>query len=69
MCVGIRPKENIEGMEFIKYGFTLYSNEEATELLMAAGFENVEVFEQTEPEIEFNGKVQIFKSICLKATK
>ncbi|NQY08112.1 MAG: hypothetical protein HRT71_01175 [Flavobacteriales bacterium] len=56
-------------MEFIKYGFTLYSNEEATELLMAAGFENVEVFEQTEPEIEFNGKVQIFKSICLKATK
>ena len=43
LVIGIRPKDNMEKLPFVRYGFTLYSEPELRDLLTQAGF----VYRQT----------------------
>ncbi|WMJ73009.1 class I SAM-dependent methyltransferase [Cytophagaceae bacterium ABcell3] len=60
--LGIRPKEEAEKLPATKYGFQLYSKDEAMGLLEQAGFENVELMEQTDLPVQFNGESKILRS-------
>ncbi|MFN6943329.1 MAG: class I SAM-dependent methyltransferase [Cytophagaceae bacterium] len=60
--IGIRPKKEAEKIPATKFGFTLYEQQDAIDLLEKAGFENVTIKEQSDPPIEFNGEKHVLKS-------
>ncbi len=67
--VGIRPKEEAEKLPATQYGFTLYDHSEAIQLLENVGFQDVEIIEQGDPPIEFNGEIKSFRSWVVKGRK
>jgi ubiquinone/menaquinone biosynthesis C-methylase UbiE len=62
ICIGIRPKDEVEKLPFTQYGFTLYNKNEAIALLENAGFINVHIKTQVDPPIEFNGEMKALES-------
>ena len=56
MCIGIRPKQEIEVLPISQFGFQLYEENEAIELLKSAGFKNVHIQSQQDPPVEFGGE-------------
>ncbi len=68
LCIGIRPKSESKEFEFTKHGFTLYSCEDAKNLLVSAGFIDVECFTKKE-EATYNGETVTLTSLCITASK
>ncbi len=69
VCIGIRPKRVAETVPATQFGFKLYEDDEAADLLSVAGFRNVEVRTQTDPPVMFDGKETHFESVVLIGTK
>ncbi len=55
LLITIRPKEYMQHFEFTQFGFTMYSKQEAVDLLEKNGFTIVEVISKTDPPIEMFG--------------
>lgn len=66
---GIRLKEQIQHFPFTQHGFTLYSEEQAVQLFVDAGFSKVVVEKQQDPPYEWEGKTIEIESVCIIATK
>jgi ubiquinone/menaquinone biosynthesis C-methylase UbiE len=64
-----RPKEMAEKLPVTKFGFVLYSLEEALTLVKSAGFRELNYSFKEEPEIEMFGNKMVFSSYCIKAVK
>lgn len=57
--LAVRPKENMEQYPVVKFGFTVKSNQEILDLLVASGFVSVEITEIKEPDQNrFGGVVE-----------
>lgn len=57
LVVATRPKSSVEEKEYIKYGFTFYSNDELEVLFGDEGFKNFNFKTIEEPEVEYNGEI------------
>ena len=55
LLITIRPKEYMQHFEFTKYGFNMYSKDEAVDLLEKNGFTVIEVLTRLDPPIEMMG--------------
>lgn len=55
--IAVRPKHSMKDYPFIKYGFTMFSRDELTDVLTGNQFVVKEVVEKIEPEIEVNGHI------------
>ncbi len=69
LCLGIRPKNEAEQLPVTKFGFTLYTAEEAEALLKAAGFVNVRHELIADPPMEWQGQSYQLHTLCLIAEK
>lgn len=67
--LAIRPKENMQGMAFTKFGFKLYDLEDVKNLLVQGGFRIINCFEKDEPPALFNDIEIHPKSLCIVAEK
>ncbi|UEG48540.1 class I SAM-dependent methyltransferase [Ferruginibacter lapsinanis] len=67
--IALRPKHQAEKYEFTKYGFTLYSKEDLTELLTANGFNVIKTIENKEPDLEVNGEIFPMENLIVAAKK
>ncbi len=56
LVIGFRDRDLVKNMPFTKFGFTLYSGEEAIKIVKDADFGSVKLETKVEPEIEFNGQ-------------
>ncbi|MES2554511.1 MAG: class I SAM-dependent methyltransferase [Bacteroidota bacterium] len=68
LIIGIRPKRLMENIPFTRFGFNLFSKEDATDLLTENGFEVLSAVENTEPAFELNGKQIVMENVVIKAT-
>ena len=50
MVLSFRPVQTMKKLEFTRYNFTLYENEQVYALLKAAGFENIRFTERADDE-------------------
>tara|TARA_B100000809_G_scaffold239100_1_gene260373 strand:- start:6002 stop:6682 length:681 start_codon:yes stop_codon:yes gene_type:complete len=55
LVIGIRDKELVKAMPFTKFGFALYSGNEAINLVQTGSFQSIELITKREPEIEVDG--------------
>lgn len=69
LFVTIRPKKYIQHFGFTKYGFNMYSQEEAADLLQSCGFKMINVVEKTDPPIDWFGTQLEPESLILIAEK
>lgn len=69
LVIGIRPRSNMAQLPFVKYGFTMFSKEELTDLLARNFFNTLNVQENTEPEQELNGEKFSMVSLIVTAVK
>lgn len=67
--IAIRPKKVAEKLPATQYGFQLYENDEAMELLRNASFKNVHIESQLDRPVEFNGEMQSFESWVVIGSK
>lgn len=66
--LSVRSKESLVKMPFTKYGFTLYNQDEITQLLEANHFKIVQIEKSNEPDQEIDGKYYMVDSLCIVAT-
>ncbi len=66
---GFRPKENMQQFPFAEYGFTLYTENEWSNLLQVNGFISLHSSHNIEPQTEFLGKKIQLESVCIVAKK
>ena len=69
ILLGIRPKHTVKDFPFIEYGFELYEQEDAEQLLKDAGFKNVQSIHQEDPPVIWNDEEIILESLCVMGTK
>ncbi|MCP5050731.1 MAG: class I SAM-dependent methyltransferase [bacterium] len=69
LFISIRPRESVKDMEFTKYGFNLYTVEEARALLEQAGFRDFSYIRHSEPDIILDGKSRSMRSLYIMTTK
>ena len=69
LLVGIRPRQIMEKMAFVQYGFTLYDPQQAADLLAANGFEPVTVLTEPEPEQVFFGESISMESVLISGQR
>lgn len=69
LVIGIRPRSNMAQLPFVKYGFTMFSKEELTDLLARNFFNTLNVQENVEPEQELNGEKFSMVSLIVTAVK
>jgi ubiquinone/menaquinone biosynthesis C-methylase UbiE len=67
--IAIRPKHTMELLPFVKYGFTLYSRDELTNLLAGNGFAITNIFETEEPSQMIAGVNYQMESLIVSAVK
>ena len=67
LIIAIRPKHQMKNYPFTKYGFTMYSNPELKEMLIANGFGVRKFQENYEPDYEFNGSVIKMENLIVEA--
>ncbi|ASS48339.1 MAG: hypothetical protein A3D31_08755 [Candidatus Fluviicola riflensis] len=67
LILGIRPKRLMENIPFTKFGFNLFSKEDAVDLLTENGFEVLSTVENTEPPFDLNGKQIVMENVVVKA--
>lgn len=66
LFIAIRPKALMQHYPFVKYGFTMFSADEVTDLLHKNKFMVTDTFEKPEPEQEINGeKVRVSTLIVI----
>lgn len=69
LIIGIRPKRNMVNLPITEFGFTMYSKEEVISFLEAGNFKVLEVQEQDDPPMEFEGKPMQMESLIITAEK
>ena len=67
--LSLRPKHMTEKYPFTKYGFTLYSKEEVSQLLQTNGFTVTDIVENKEPNLEVNGEIFEMENLIVVAEK
>jgi ubiquinone/menaquinone biosynthesis C-methylase UbiE len=67
--ITLRPKRQMINYPFTKYGFNMFSKQDATQLLAQNGFTIAQVIEKQEPDFELNGKMVTTESVIIKAVK
>jgi ubiquinone/menaquinone biosynthesis C-methylase UbiE len=67
LIISIRPKRQMENYPFTRYGFTMYSTAELKELLIENRFGVKQVFENREPEYEFNGNLLTMENVIIES--
>ena len=67
--VTLRPKRQMKNYPFTKYGFNLFSKEEAELLLAQNGFTVLQANEIQEPDFEVNGEMVKMESLIIETTK
>jgi len=63
----LRPKRLMEHYPFTKYGFVMFSREEAELLLQQNGFHILQSIEKQEPDFELNGQLIKIESLIIEA--
>lgn len=69
LVIGIRPRSNMAQLPFVKYGFTMFSKEDLTDLLARNFFKTLNVQENAEPAQELNGEKFSMVSLIVTAVK
>jgi ubiquinone/menaquinone biosynthesis C-methylase UbiE len=69
LIITLRPKRQMINYPFTKYGFNMFSKQDATQLLMQNGFTIVQAIEKQEPDFELNGKMVTMESVIIEAVK
>jgi ubiquinone/menaquinone biosynthesis C-methylase UbiE len=67
LIISIRPKRQMENYPFTRYGFTMFTGAELKEVLIANGFGVKEIYENQEPDYEFNGSLLKMENIIVEA--
>ena len=67
LIIAIRPKRQMKNYPFTKYGFTMYSNSELKEMLIANGFGIRKAQENYEPDYEYNGSQIKMENLIVEA--
>lgn len=67
LIIAIRPKRQMKNYPFTKYGFTMYSNSDLKEMLIANGFGVRKAQENYEADYEFNGSVIKMENLIVEA--
>ncbi len=69
LFISIRPKEIMQHYPFVKYGFAMYTKEEAAALLEKNGFQVIAAIETDEPEQQIGEiKIQV-KSLVIRGCR
>jgi ubiquinone/menaquinone biosynthesis C-methylase UbiE len=63
----LRPKRLMENYPFTKYGFNMFSKEEAEQLLLQNDFILLQSIEKQEPDFELNGQLIKIESLIIEA--
>lgn len=69
LFITIRPKNYMQHFGFTKYGFQMYSSEEAKQLLNTCGFKVIDMVEKTDPPIDWFGTQLEPESLIIIAKK
>jgi ubiquinone/menaquinone biosynthesis C-methylase UbiE len=69
LIITLRPKRLMQNYPFTKYGFTMFSKEEAEALLLHNGFAVIQVLENQEPDFELNGEIVKMENLVIEAIK
>lgn len=69
LIITLRPKESMQHIPVVKYGFNLYSEENVTELLFENGFTLISCTERQEPDQEIAGQKIKMESLAVVAEK
>jgi ubiquinone/menaquinone biosynthesis C-methylase UbiE len=67
--LAFRPKHLMELYPFTKYGFVMFSKDEAVQLLTDNGFLVAQAIVQQEPDFDLNGKMIKIESVIITAVK
>lgn len=67
--VTLRPKHLMEKYPFTKYGFKMFSQEEAIQLLTENGFIITQALVKQEPDFDLNGEMIPIESLIIEAVK
>ncbi|GAB2816564.1 class I SAM-dependent methyltransferase [Ferruginibacter profundus] len=67
--VTLRPKRQMKNYPFTKYGFHMFSKEDAEQLLIQNGFTILQSLEIQEPDFELNGEMVKMESLVIEAIK
>lgn len=69
LIIALRPKHQMMHYPFTKYGFTMFSKEELSELLTKNGFKVIAAHENREPDFQLNGETMTVENLIIVATK
>jgi ubiquinone/menaquinone biosynthesis C-methylase UbiE len=69
LIITLRPKRQMKNYPFTKYGFNMFSKEEAEQLLTQNGFTLLQSIEIQEPDFELNGELVKMESLIIEAVK
>ncbi|HTF82840.1 MAG TPA: class I SAM-dependent methyltransferase [Cytophagales bacterium] len=69
LIIAIRPKQLMQKMPMTKYGFNMFTKDELCTLIENNNFLVLDVQENTEPPMDFNGQTVILEHIIVKAIK
>ncbi len=67
LMIVLRPKHQMIKYPMTKYGFNMYTKEEAVDILENHGFKVVEATENMEPDFLLNGMLMKMENIIIKA--
>jgi ubiquinone/menaquinone biosynthesis C-methylase UbiE len=67
--ITLRPKRLMKNYPFTKYGFNLFSKEDALQLLTQNGFTILQAIEKQEPDFELKGEIVKMESLIIEAIK
>jgi ubiquinone/menaquinone biosynthesis C-methylase UbiE len=68
LIIGFRPKHQIEKYPFTKYGFNQFSKADVDKLLSDNGFSIARIFENQEPDIDWNGQIVNMENVVVVAS-
>ncbi|PLK45826.1 class I SAM-dependent methyltransferase [Emticicia sp. TH156] len=69
LLIALRPRSVMEQYPFTRFGFTMYSADELTALLLANGLSVMHILEENEPDQEMAGEVIKSSSMIVCAQK
>lgn len=69
LIITLRPKRQMQNYPFVKYGFTMFSKEEAEKLLTQNGFIVTQTVENQEPDFDLNGEIVKLENVIIEAVK
>jgi ubiquinone/menaquinone biosynthesis C-methylase UbiE len=69
LIITLRPKRQMKNYPFTKYGFMMFSKEEAEQLLSVNGFTVLCAKEIQEPHFELNGEMVKMESLIVESTR